>query len=96
VTRFRIFDHRYLETMLGHDARVVIASRNPERLRAAAADLAAKIGQDCPDVRRPVDRKVGRLRDVVAERFGPATILVRAGHHIDERRRGNTQWRPST
>jgi NAD(P)-dependent dehydrogenase (short-subunit alcohol dehydrogenase family) len=75
--------------MLGHDARVVIASRNPERRRAAAADLAAKIGQDCLDVRRPVDRKVGRLCDVVAERFGPATILMNDGGEIPIRGRAH-------
>ncbi|MEU4096167.1 SDR family oxidoreductase [Streptomyces sp. NPDC026673] len=66
------------EALLRHGARVAIASRNAERLRAAAEGLTARTGRPCLDVvcdvRRP--EQVQALRDTVTERLGPARVLV--------------------
>lgn len=66
------------EALLRHGARVVIASRNAERLRSAAQDLTTRTGGSCLDVPCDVRQRdaVAALRQAVVDRFGPATILV--------------------
>lgn len=65
-------------TLLRHGARVAIAARDGERLRAAAERLTLETGGECAAVVCDVrdSDAVARLRDTVTGRLGPATIVV--------------------
>ena len=65
-------------TLMAHGARVVITSRNEEKLQAAAAELSEATGQECLgvpcDVRQP--ETVEAALDAAIERFGGVDIVV--------------------